>query len=106
MAAANARSTALPNCAASSASCAKACTTLIAFRRSPASPDASAILSCEARDSLRTRRPISTIGMITESSMTMMMADSFTLVKNIISKPPASNSRLRSAIEILVPTTV
>ena len=34
-----------------------------------------------------------------------MIDESFTLVTNIIANPPAKSSALRSAIEMLVPTT-
>ena len=34
-----------------------------------------------------------------------MIDESFTLVKNIIARPPTNSSALRSAIEMLVPTT-
>ena len=67
--------------------------------------DASAMRSCESRESLRTRRPNTMIGRITTTSSTMMIDESFTLVKNIIASPPANRSTLRIAIEMLVPTT-
>ena len=83
----------------------KACTVGIALRISPAIAEASAIRSCESRDSLRTRRPNSTIGTTTSTSRPRMIDDSLTLVKNSITRPPTNSSTLRSAIEMLVPTT-
>ncbi len=67
--------------------------------------DASAIRSCESRESRRTRRPKTTMGRITTTSSTMMIEESFTLVTNIIANPPANSSTLRMAMEMLVPTT-
>ena len=61
--------------------------------------------SCESRDSLRTRRPNQTIGSTTAASSTMMIDDSLTLVTNSIASPPTNSRTLRSAIEMLVPTT-
>ena len=60
--------------------------------------------SCESRESVRTRRPKRMIGRITANSSTMMIDASFTLVKNIMPRPPTNSSVLRSAIEMLVPT--
>ena len=45
------------------------------------------------------------IGSTTTTSSTMMIEVSFTLVTNMSARPPAKSSALRSAMEMLVPTT-
>jgi len=61
--------------------------------------------SWESRESFLTRRPNSTIGTTTASNRTRMMDDRRTLVKNSMAMPPTNSRALRSAIEMLVPTT-
>ncbi len=90
---------------ASAASWVKAWTVGMALRISPAMADASAMRSCESRESLRTRRPKRTIGSTTAASKTTMIDVSLALVANSIASPPAKSRMLRSAIEMLVPTT-
>ena len=102
----NALSTLPPKRCASMFSWVKACTVGIAFRISPAMPEASAMRSCDSRDSLRTRRPYITIGSTTTPSMTMMIEVSLTLVMNSMIMPPTNSRKLRSASEMLVPTRV
>ncbi len=46
------------------------------------------------------------MGSTTTISSTRMIDESFTLVTNIIARAPTKSSALRSAIEMLVPTTV
>ena len=105
MAVANAPSTEPPKRDDSICSCVNACTVGMALRISPAMAEASAMRSCESRDSLRTRRPNITIGSTVRISRPMMMADSLGLVTNSITRPPMNSSIFRSAIEMLVPTT-
>jgi hypothetical protein len=78
----------------------------MAFRISPASAEVSAMRSCEARDSLRTRRPNQTMGRITASRVSKISDDNCTLVTNSITIPPMNRKRFLSASEMLVPTTV
>ena len=91
---------------ASMCSWVKACTVGMALRISPAMAEASAILSCESRESLRTRRPKSTIGKTTSAKRTMIMALNLMLVTKSMTRPPINNNAFLNAIEILVPTTV
>ena len=86
-------------------SCVNACTVGMALRISPAMAEASAMRSCESRDSLRTRRPKTMMGTTTRISKPMMMPASLALVTNSITRPPRNSSTLRSAMEMLVPTT-
>jgi hypothetical protein len=102
----NAPSTEAPKRFDSIFSWVNACTVGIALRISPAIAEASAIRSCESRESARTRRPNSTIGTTTSTSRPRMIADSLGLVTNSITRPPANSNVLRSASEMLVPTTL
>jgi hypothetical protein len=91
--------------AASRSSWPKACTVGIALRISPASAEASAMRSCESRDSARTRRPISTIGSTSRVISPNTRPKSCTLVAASITMPPTNWNRLRSPIDTELPTT-
>ena len=91
--------------AASRSSWVKACTVDMALRISPASAEASAMRSCDSRDSLRTRRPMSTIGSASRAISPKIMAKRCTLVAASITMPPTNWNRLRSPIDTELPTT-
>ncbi len=65
------------------------CTVWMAFKVSPASPLVSAMRSWDARDRLRTRRPMMMRGATTMGISTSMMPISWGLVSPNMTSPPA-----------------
>ena len=78
----------------------------MALMVSSAAPETSAMRSWLARDSWRTRRPITTIGTTTSGTTTRMKPVSRGLVTTSRARPPTTSSRLRSAWVTLAPITV
>ena len=103
---AKARSLASENLRVSAPSCVKLCTTGTAFSTSPAIALESAMRSWLARDSRRTRPPISIAGATTSTMMPTTVSISRGLVAISIAMPPTNSTALRSPIETLDPTAL
>ena len=80
-----------------------ACTVWIAFNVSSAMPLVSAMRSCDARESLRTRRPSTISGTITTGTSTRIISVSLGLVIASITRLPTSEIAERSVIERFTP---
>ncbi len=89
---------------ASAPSCTKLCTTGIALSTSAAMPLVSAMRSWLARESLRTRRPITSAGSTTATITTATVSTRRGLVASSIASAPTHMTALRSPMLTLEPT--
>ncbi len=101
-----ASSTRRPKRARSAVSCTKAWMVRTALRLSSTPAPTSATRSWLSRESLRTLRPISTIGATTKGTASTTKPVNFGLVIASMNRPPTSSRRLRSAKDTEEPITV